>query len=519
MESSIYWCHNCNIPITSNICDLCRSKGEKCSPDLKPVFLPEFRFIVGQLPKKNVSSRKLPINFFRYRNRIIADGKILLNFKINANGIELCSKENLTDIPFDENLIEKIIRANKKMLQRKELQAIRFIKKTARLHRDKKILVSFSGGKDSTVTSYLVNKALRNVTLIFSNTGIEFPETVKFVRNFAKRMNFELIELRPPRDFFDLCEELGPPSRMMRWCCFTQKSAPINEYYATLDKSVLSFDGIRKVESKSRAKFERIRKNTKIIKQYSAYPIFDWTDFEVWLYVLWRDIPINPLYFYGFSRIGCWVCPNNGKFDDFLIRRIHPKLYEKWKKWLVNYALKNKKTLSWVYKGEWKQRKTKYKKAEVCVVQNASSINNFIITLNGHKVTEGLLEFFKIFGRKEEKIFSDQTLVKFVSPDVVISAVIGGKIIRIKVDNVKKLKRKLFEIIKQLEKALNCVGCGACIGSCPFGAIKVMKSKIVIDEKRCTHCMTCVTSRYLKQSCVALHYKSTRNTVRQKVES
>lgn len=521
MSPPVYWCHSCNVPLISNKCDLCKIEGKLCSNDLKPVFLPERELFLSQLSEKSVSSYQLPFNLFRYRNRIIANGEFLFTFKVNANGLKLNLKKQLEQISFikDEKLIEKMIDANKRMLRRKELQTIRFIKKTAKLHRDKKILVSFSGGKDSAVTSYLVYKALGQVKLVFSNTSIEFPETVKFVKDFARTMNFKLIELKPPRNFFDLCEKLGPPSRMMRWCCFTQKSGPINEYYATLSKYVLSFDGIRRMESRSREKFERIRKNTKIIKQYSAYPIFEWTDFELWLYILWRKIPINPLYFYGFNRIGCWVCPNNGKFDDFLLRQIHPELYEKWKKWLVNYARKNRKTLSWVHKGEWKQRKTKYKKFEVCTIQSTCPVNNkFIIALNGHKVTEELLEFFKVFGKREKKLLCNETLVQFANSDVILSAIIGGNILKVKVNNVKKLKRKLFEIIKQLEKALNCVGCGACMGSCPFGAIKVKHGKFKIDETRCIQCLTCVTSKYLKQSCVALHYKSNRNIVHQGLE-
>ncbi|MEM5854436.1 MAG: phosphoadenosine phosphosulfate reductase family protein [Candidatus Aenigmatarchaeota archaeon] len=509
----VYWCYSCNVPLTSSRCNLCKNEGKRCSTDIKPVFLPEFEILVGKLPDNNLISCQLPLNLFRCRNKLIVNGKILSSFQINANAVKFSKKMNLKDVFFDKKLIEKTIEANAKTLQRKELQAIKFIKKTTKLHKDKKVLVSFSGGKDSTVTSYLVYKALENVTLIFSNTGIEYPETVNFVRDFAKIMNFELIELKPPKDFFDLCEELGPPSRMMRWCCFTQKSSPINEFYATLDKPVLSFDGIRKNESKSRAKFERIRKNTKIIMQYSAYPIFDWMDFEVWSYVLWRNIPVNPLYFYGFNRIGCWVCPNNGKFDDFLLKRVHPELYEKWNGWLIKYAGRNNKTHTWVHKGAWKQRKTKYKKFGAYTIQMISP-SNFIISLKHREVDEELLEFFKIFGEENKKIVCNQTFVQFRGPDIVVHANIGGSIIKVKVNSTKNQKRKMFEVIKQLEKALNCVNCGACLGSCPYGAIKIEHNKFRITSK-CAKCLTCVTSKFLKQSCVALHYKSNRKTVYQ----
>ena len=37
-----------------------------------------------------------------------------------------------------------------------------------------------------------------------------------------------------------------------------------------------------------------------------------------------------------------------------------------------------------------------------------------------------------------------------------------------------------------------CAGCGACIGACPYGAIKLGEDgKAVIDEKKCKKCGEC----------------------------
>lgn len=50
--------------------------------------------------------------------------------------------------------------------------------------------------------------------------------------------------------------------------------------------SVLSFQGIRKYESVSRSKYDRDSDSSKIAKQKTVLPIFEWTDFDVWLYIL-----------------------------------------------------------------------------------------------------------------------------------------------------------------------------------------------------------------------------------------
>ena len=510
----MYWCNNCGVSLLTDTCDLCEQPGVVFTKDLKPVFTSERNFYIHQFSDSYGS--KIPHNLFRYKNKIIGNGKVLFSFHVNGNGLEFTLKRNMTSLSENENEnlpINSLLCANQRALEKGESEAVEFIKKVAKRHKSKLKMVSFSGGKDSAITAYLVKKAIGEVPLLFSNTGVEFPETIKFAREFAKKMDMELIELHPPQKFVDLCEELGPPSRMMRWCCFTQKAAPINAFYSNLDNAVLSFDGIRKSESKSRAKFERLRKNTKIIRQISAYPIFGWLDFEVWLYLFFRKIPMNPLYEKGYSRIGCWACPNNSKFDDFLLSKTHPILSKNWAIFLLEYAKKNGRTPNWVYSGKWKQRTTKYKKFENCSMQKTCNVGNkYLFVLRDSKFNKEKLEFFKVFGKTVVKDYGDEKLVQIIGPKVTIASCIDGNTMRVRFNDGDSFSRSMFEIKKQLEKALNCVNCGACIGSCRFGAIE-FTGHLRIDEKKCNHCLECVTSKYLKQSCITLHYKRKRNIV------
>lgn len=512
-NTNVFWCHDCGVSLLSDRCGLCNNHADVLASDLKPVFSPEHDLYAHAL--SNTSAAEIPCNLFRFRNRVIADGKVLFSFSVNGTALRLKIEREMTpEAEGSEQLFpEQVLRANRRALETREREAIQFIKKAADRHKGKRIIVSFSGGKDSAITAHLVKEALGEVPLLFSNTGVEFPETVRFTREFAEEMGFELTEIHPPRKFMDLCKELGPPSRMMRWCCFTQKSAPINAFYSELGREVLSFDGIRKSESGSRAKFARLRKNTKIIRQYSAYPIFEWSDFDVWLYLLFRKIPLNPLYREGYSRIGCWACPNNGKFDDFLLSRTHPDLSRKWIRFLLEYAEKNDKTPDWVYSGKWKQRRTKYEKFEVCSLQEICTVGNkFLLVLRNGKFTEDKLEFFKVFGKKAVKDIGNKKLVQVIGPKVTIASVVNGNTMRIRFNEEESFARSMFEVKKQLEKALNCVRCGACVGSCRYGAIEI-EGHLRIDEERCQNCLACVTSRHLKQSCVALHYGQKRDIV------
>ena len=72
-------------------------------------------------------------------------------------------------------------------------------------HFDGDVYVSFSGGKDSTVLAHLVHELYPDVPLIFSNTGLEYPE----IQSFARKMGAEFV--RPKMMFSEVISKYGYP--------------------------------------------------------------------------------------------------------------------------------------------------------------------------------------------------------------------------------------------------------------------------------------------------------------------
>ncbi len=71
---------------------------------------------------------------------------------------------------------------------------------------DDGIYVSFSGGKDSTVLLDIVRRKYPNVTAVFSDTGLEYPEIRSFVKSFE---NVEIV--RPKMRFDEVIKKYGYP--------------------------------------------------------------------------------------------------------------------------------------------------------------------------------------------------------------------------------------------------------------------------------------------------------------------
>lgn len=72
-------------------------------------------------------------------------------------------------------------------------------------HFDGNVYVSFSGGKDSTVLAHLVHELYPDVPLVFSNTGLEYPE----IQSFARKMGAEFV--RPKMMFSEVISKYGYP--------------------------------------------------------------------------------------------------------------------------------------------------------------------------------------------------------------------------------------------------------------------------------------------------------------------
>ena len=87
-------------------------------------------------------------------------------------------------------------------IKKSQLRIMEFIEQIG----EENCYISFSGGKDSTVLLHLVRSLYPNITAVYSDTGLEFPEIKEFVKSFD---NVEII--KPKISFKEVIEHEGYP--------------------------------------------------------------------------------------------------------------------------------------------------------------------------------------------------------------------------------------------------------------------------------------------------------------------
>ena len=200
------------------------------------------------------------------------------------------------------------------------------------------LVVTTSGGKDSSVCVELAIRAGIPFEVMHNHTTADAPETVYFVRDEFKRLeamgikctlNKPVYKGAPTSMWSLIPQKLMPPTRLVRYCCSVLKEqGGAGRFIST---------GVRWDESTSRKAnrgiYEKIAsektqriilnndnddrrmlfENCRLKAKRVVNPIIDWTDDDVWGFIRDAKIPLNPLYSEGFCRVGCVGCPNAGK--------------------------------------------------------------------------------------------------------------------------------------------------------------------------------------------------------------
>ena len=542
----VFWCCECKVPIIKacnsvdkNVCSLCYGESTYMCADLRPVF-PEERLLFEILTAKPFAYKNHTV--WASKNRYYIDGKIKILTKATYKKYSVDKITKLleehkgdNDYLFFNKMIDMFISANKNRLNYLVEEAFDFIQKSAAKYSPESIVISFSGGKDSTVVADLAVRALSNPKLvhIFGDTTLEFPLTIEYAKRFRMDNPKAIFKVakNKEQDFYKVCNDIGPPARMLRWCCSMFKTGPITRVLNSLyrDRNILTFYGIRKCESVSRSKYNRIEDNSdaiKIQKQTVASPIFFWKDIDIWLYLFGEKVDFNQAYRLGYDRVGCWCCPNNTEKAQFLSKIYMPEQADKWRKFLIDFAQKIGKPDPDIYidTGKWKARQggngvTAAEDVKIKFTNCTTEENAKVYNLN-KPITDSFIDLFNPFGKKKDELgrkLIKETIFVDIKTNVPIISIQPFSqdgyeyAVKIKTMNIQKHDDMQRMLGYQIRKYNSCRKCLKCESLCKYGAISIMGDTYRIDDARCKRCRICVTAKYIESGCMMNKYLYTKD--------
>ena len=164
----------------------------------------------------------------------------------------------------------------------------------------KRVEVSWSGGRCSTVALHMVHEVIPSVKVFYVDTGVDFPETYLYIKEFSQEFGLNLTVLRPKTTFWKIAEKHGFPKRRtvgceqsmqgvphVPFCCKHLKEKPLREGISSHGID-LNITGMRAGESRPRM-FTIARLGliypTKTYGTTSFHPIGLWTSERVEKYL------------------------------------------------------------------------------------------------------------------------------------------------------------------------------------------------------------------------------------------
>lgn len=239
---------------------------------------------------------------------------------------------------------QDLIELQKEHLTQLEADSLNLIKKKMEKYGTYTPIIPVSMGKDSMLTCHLVRTLYPETKAIFNNTSLDCADTYRMVKQFP---NCEI--MNPEKGFYQYIKEQNIIfNRISRGCCRIFK---VGEMVRRLDhnKPYLMWMGMRNEESNTRSSYQDEWVNEQEWGNtcwQGILPIRKWTEMDVWLYTIWKNIEINSKYKKGYSRVGCAVsCPYYTKSTWILDKYWYPTMRNRWENILREDFISNSKWL------------------------------------------------------------------------------------------------------------------------------------------------------------------------------
>ncbi len=205
----------------------------------------------------------------------------------------------------------ELVRENGEHIEGKVEVTVRKIREV--LGGREEVVVPFSGGKDSTVVALLLKEAGVDFTPVFVDTGGEYEETHRWIREMERVVGRVEVVEAPVAERY---REEGEDYLLSRSCTRDKISTLYSFVERNFEDPVL-VNGDRVAESRARSFRPDLRRD----KFWVFSPIKLWSYLDEELYLWKRGLELPELYRKGFYRVGCFFCPFTDLIEHYVSRR------------------------------------------------------------------------------------------------------------------------------------------------------------------------------------------------------
>jgi 3'-phosphoadenosine 5'-phosphosulfate sulfotransferase/3'-phosphoadenosine 5'-phosphosulfate sulfotransferase (PAPS reductase)/FAD synthetase len=221
--------------------------------------------------------------------------------------------EVLWKCPCTENVsLKDVLSANREYVEAFARASRAFLEQ----FKGREVLVPWSGGKDSTAALILAREVFGRVKAVYVRMEYEMPLTDDYVERVARKLGVEVVRVEVPMPV----DELGMPTHGNRWCT-RRKVEALYSVASEFEDPVLVVGDRDGESARRRLKPPVVERRTRFGNFTEVMPVKFWSGMMVQLFVLSRGIELHPLYYEGFYRLGCTICPSLAEWEVELLKR------------------------------------------------------------------------------------------------------------------------------------------------------------------------------------------------------
>jgi phosphoadenosine phosphosulfate reductase len=162
-----------------------------------------------------------------------------------------------------------------------------------------RLTMACSFQKEESVLFHMLSAITSDVRAFTIDTGVLFPETLETWKRFEDRFGVKLkvLDARSPDE----------PWTVDR-CCSEAKVRALELGLSDVDAWIT---GIRREQAPTRAAAPKLERDERR-GIWKLNPLADWSEKDLWRYIVEHDLPYHPLHDQGYASIGCAPCTQPG---------------------------------------------------------------------------------------------------------------------------------------------------------------------------------------------------------------